>query len=154
MILHGPERYDLRFNAKKFNVTPTSGESTLSDRVRARRPKLYVVAKRGHLIYVGITNQPICSRLRLGWKADGSTGYYGYAFRRHLTSASLFVWFHQRTRGRAALRELETIEAEVAYAVRRQGQWPKFQTEIHFYPSSVAHRREASKVVSMVRRSR
>jgi hypothetical protein len=29
-----------------------------------------------------------------------------------------------------------TIEAEVVYLIRQAGQWPLFQTEIHFHESS------------------
>jgi hypothetical protein len=152
--LIGPDRYQLKFSATRFRVYSPSGTQKLSPQAQARRPKLYVVARRGQPVYVGITNQPIRSRLRLGWKADGTHGYYGYAFRRHLKAAALYVWFHPRVRGKAAIRELETVEAEVAYLVRKRGQWPAFQTEIHFYPSRAAHRRVAKSVVTHVRRAR
>ena len=154
MKLLGPEQYRLRFNTRRFELLPLSGTSQVSERVRARRPKLYVIASYGQPVYVGITNQPIRARLRLGWNADGSTGYYGYAFRRHLREARLFVWFHPRTRGKAAIRDLETVEAEVAYLVRKQRQWPRFQTEIHFYPSRAVHRKAAKAVVANVRKAR
>ncbi|WP_208456081.1 hypothetical protein [Burkholderia ubonensis] len=42
--------------------------------------------------------------------------------------------------------DIETIEAEVVYLVRQAGQWPKFQTEIHFHPSSADHRQWASTI--------
>lgn len=154
MKLVGPERYELKFSARQFQVTSASGGQRLSSQAQARRPKLYVVARRGRPVYVGITNQPIRARLRLGWTADGSTGYYGYAFRHHLSAATLFVWFHPRVRGKPAMRDLETVEAEVAYLVRKGGQWPAFQTEIHFYPSRAAHRRAAKSVVAYVRNAR
>ncbi len=154
MKLLGPERYELKFNARTFRVYSTSGDKKLSHQVQTRRPKLYVVARRRRPVYVGITNQPIRSRLRLGWSAKGQSGYYGYAWRHHLKAATLFVWFHPRSRGKAAIRDLETVEAEVAYLVRKRGQWPAFQTEIHFYPSRAAHRRAAKSVVARVQRAR
>lgn len=154
MRLIGPERYELEFNARNFRVHSVSADQTFSNRVQARRPKLYVVAWRGQPVYVGITNQAMRSRLRAGWTADGRTGYYGYAWRHHLKAATLFVWFHPRHRGKAAIRDLETIEAEVAYLVRKRGQWPAFQTEIHFYPSRPPHRRAAKSVVAHVRNAR
>jgi len=129
-------------------------ERRLGDRSSIRRPKLYIVARRGRPIYVGITNQPIRARLRLGWTADGTHGYYGYAFRHHLKAADLFVWFHPQVRGKAPIRDLETVEAEVAYLVRKRGQWPAFQTEIHFYPSRATHRRAAQSVVAHVHNAR
>lgn len=151
MKLVGPERYELTFTPRRYTIATPSGDPRLSRLVQARRPKLYVVASGRRPVYVGITNQPIRARLRLGWSANGSHGYYGYAFRRHLRSASLFVWFHPSRRGRKAIRDLETIEAEVAYLIRKRGQWPEFQTEIHFYPSGAAHRRAARAVVARVR---
>ncbi|WP_224785366.1 hypothetical protein [Pandoraea pnomenusa] len=42
--------------------------------------------------------------------------------------------------------DIETIEAEVVYLIRQAGQWPKFQTEIHFHPSSAYHREWASTI--------
>jgi len=48
---------------------------------------------------------------------------------------------------RVVLRELETVEAEVAFLCRQQsGQWPAYQTEIHFYPSGPVHRKAASQI--------
>ena len=117
VTLVGPECYRLMFNAKKFRLGSASGNLTVARKAQKRRPKLYVVARRGRPVYVGITNQPIRARLRFGWSADGTRGYYGYAFRRHLRAADLYVWFHERTRGKAAIRDLETVEAEVAYLV-------------------------------------
>ncbi|MFH1022869.1 MAG: hypothetical protein V1809_05730 [Planctomycetota bacterium] len=150
MKLIGPERYKLKFNRRKFQISATSGQRELSDRVRASRPKLYAVASGRRLVYVGITNQPIRTRLRIGWAADGSHGYYGYAWRRQLKAATLYVWFHTKTKGKAAVRDLEIVEAEVAYLVRKRGQWPAFQTEIHFYPSRAGHRKVAKDVVACV----
>jgi len=154
MKLVGPERYEMTLTRKRFTISTPSGVQELSSRAQARRPKLYVVARGRRPVYVGITNQPIRARLRLGWSADGSHGYYGYAFRRHLKAASVFIWFHPRVAGKKAIRELETIEAEVAYIVRKQGQWPAFQTEIHFYPSRAAHRRAARAVVAEIKNAR
>ncbi|WP_305809178.1 hypothetical protein, partial [Staphylococcus epidermidis] len=39
--------------------------------------------------------------------------------------------------------DIETIEAEVVYLIRQAGQWPRFQTEIHFHPSGDEHRQWA-----------
>src|SRR5574341_974991 len=103
-------------------------------------PKLYVAVAENRPIYVGITRQSISSRLRLGWKAAGSSGYYGYAWRRSLKAASLFVWYADADHGAESQRELETVEAEVVFVIRYTGQWPAFQTEIHFYPSNETHR--------------
>ena len=154
MRLAGPVHCNLQFNSTTFRMSSATGEDELSRELRACRPKLYVVVSRGRIIYVGITNQPMRARLRLGWTATGKGGYYGYAFRHHLKRATLLVWFHTRRAGEAPMRDLETIEAEVAYLVRRRGQWPTFQTEIHFHRSSAAHRKVARSVVAEVQRAR
>jgi len=45
---------------------------------------------------------------------------------------------------------METVEAEVAFLIRRAGQWPSGQTEIHFHPSEQMHRKLAEAVVQHV----
>jgi hypothetical protein len=67
-----------------------------------------------------------------------------------LTNASLFVWYADADEGPASQRVLETIEAEIVFAIRQSGQWPAFQTEIHFYPSTKAHRRLAASVLDSI----
>ena len=153
MELIGPERYRLDCTATKFTLSSAAGGTNFSRRLCVKGPKLYVVADRGAVVYVGITNQPLRARLYLGWTAKGANGYRGYSLRHHLKRADLFVWLHPR-HGRAHIRELKTIEAEVAYHVRRRKQWPKYQTEIHFYPSTAAHRRIARKIVDKVAQAR
>jgi hypothetical protein len=44
--------------------------------------------------------------------------------------------------------DIETVEAELVYLVRKHGQWPQFQTEIHFHPSRAEHRAIAEKIWS------
>jgi hypothetical protein len=45
---------------------------------------------------------------------------------------------------------METVEAEVVHLLRgRYGQWPAFQTEIHFHPSTSSHRRAAREVLEL-----
>ena len=63
------------------------------------------------------------------------------------SSAVLDVWCHLDA---VELNELdmETVEAEVVYLIRAAGQWPAFQTEIRFHPSSARHRKIAGKIVS------
>ena len=45
-------------------------------------------------------------------------------------------------------RDIETVEAEVVYLIRKQGQWPEFQTEIHFYKSNDIHRKVAADIMA------
>jgi hypothetical protein len=149
MTLIGPDSFDLRFDAYAFSVWSGAAPSKFSSRAQSKIPKLYVVSVTGELVYVGITKQPIRSRLRLGWAAKGETGYYGYAWRHKLTAATLHVWYDEDARDRSC-RDVETIEAEVAFLVRRAGQWPQHQTEIHFYPSSETHREQARRIFDFV----
>ena len=150
MRLDGPERFELRFDADRYAVIHPDGARTFVGRAAKSWPKLYVAVAHERPIYVGITRQSIRARLRLGWAAKGSTGYYGYAWRHKLKVASLLVWYADADRGDESQRELETIEAEVVFAIRAAGQWPAFQTEIHFYESNAVHRRLARRVLDAV----
>jgi hypothetical protein len=40
------------------------------------------------------------------------------------------------------------VEAEVVFLIRCAGQWPPFQTEIHFHASDPVHRQVAAKIVA------
>jgi hypothetical protein len=126
------------------------GARTFKGRAAQSWPKLYVAVADRKPIYVGVTRQSMRNRLRLGWEADGSTGYHGYAWRHQMKAASLMVWYADADRGDDSQRELETIEAEVVFAIRSGGQWPPFQTEIHFYASDANHRRLAKDILDAV----
>jgi hypothetical protein len=155
MRLDGPEAFDLHFDARAFTLADCDGRSKLRGRACSARPKLYIISASDEPIYVGVTKQPIRSRLRLGWAADGATGYYGYAWRNQLTKARLLVWYHEdaptNLSSTQACRDVETVEAEIVYLIRRAGQWPRFQTEIHFHASSEEHRRLAQRVLAQAR---
>src|SRR2546428_11242082 len=147
MTLLGPDRFDLTFHARDFKVASTSGETQSTGRSAGRTPKLYVMSAQGRPFYVGVTTQPMRARLRLGFKADGSTGHHGYKWRHSLRKATLDIWYHPRPGSDAAFRDLETIEAEAVLLLRfRLKQWPQYQTEIHFYRSKPSHRYAAAAV--------
>jgi hypothetical protein len=74
-------------------------------------------------------------------------GYYGYAWRHENTAANLDVWCHMDALERNE-RDIETIEAEVVFLIRKAGQWPQFQTEIHFHPSEPIHRQVAADIIA------
>jgi hypothetical protein len=150
MKLDGPDRFGLQFDATKCAVVHPNGMKKFTGRAAASWPKLYVVVADRKPIYVGITRQSISGRLRLGWNSNGSSGYYGYAWRHRLTAASLFVWYADADHGGESQREMETIEAEIVFAIRAAGQWPAFQTEIHFYPSDETHRQLAADVLGVI----
>jgi len=151
MKVVGPERYRLTFDARAFKVRCALGTDKFSGFSTSRLPKLYVVSIKHRPVYVGVTRRPIRARLRGGWRADGRGGYYGYAFRHKLVSAQLDVWCHQNAAGPNLNLDLETVEAEVVYHIRQAGQWPLFQTEIHFRPSKAVHRRLAQRILSHYR---
>lgn len=141
MKIDGPESYQIVFDAKTFCVDPD-----LSERARSGMPKLYVVSSQGTPIYVGMTKQKMRQRLRYGWEAMGKSGYYGYAWRRELTEAHLDIWYQTDSSQGNPTLDMETIEAEVVFLIRTSGQWPVFQTEIHFHPSSEEHRTIARRI--------
>ena len=143
MKITGPERFKLIFDAKKCTAA-------FSGVAKNRLPKLYVVVSRGDLIYVGVTKRTMRDRFYSGWNAKGRGGYHGYAFRHTHTEADLYIWCHEDAPKGSSL-DLETVEAEVAFLIRSEGQWPCGQTEIHFHPSGPAHRRLAVSVMQHIR---
>ncbi|MDO8614543.1 MAG: hypothetical protein Q7T33_02250 [Dehalococcoidia bacterium] len=148
MRITGPERYKLTFDATTFVVTCAKGTPRFSGIATSKKPKLYIASVDEKPIYVGVTKQSIRNRLRFGWNAEGQGGYYGYAWRHGLTEALLDVWCHDDAPPDNPVLDIETVEAEVVFLVRCAGQWPMYQTEIHFHPSSQVHRDVATTIVA------
>jgi hypothetical protein len=150
MTLDGPDRYHLTVPSGRFSVKAALGDNRLSARASGRGSKLYIVHDRGLPVYVGITKQPIAARLRYGWSASGKHGYHGYAWRHALKSVGFDIWYCSNAGADGSSDILETIEAEVVYLHRTHfGQWPRFQTEIHFHRSSGTHRKLARHVMGI-----
>lgn len=146
MLVVGPERYSLTYTSDAFAVLCTQGTPKFSGIAISKNPKLYIASVDGKPNYVGITKQPMQRRLQYGWKAAGEHGYYGYAWRHTGGFAELDVWEHSDAENRNE-RDIETVEAELVYLIRQHyGQWPAFQTEIHFYESNEVHRRVAAEI--------
>jgi hypothetical protein len=152
MKISGPDRYSLTFDAKAFQVCCPLGSPNFSGKSRSKLPKLYIISVEERPIYVGVTKQEMRSRLRLGWSADGSSGYYGYAWRHSLKQAMLDIYYHEDPPAENIMLPIETVEAEIVYLIREAGQWPQFQTEIHFHPSNAEHRKVAADIFSRYRR--
>lgn len=148
MHISGPERYRLIFDATSFRVTCERGTPRFSGVATSKKPKLYIASVDDKPFYVGITKQSLRNRLRLGWRAKGEGGYYGYAWRHHLTKAFLDVWCHDDAPADQQMLDIETVEAEVVFLIRCAGQWPLYQTEIHFHRSGSTHRETAAAVVA------
>jgi hypothetical protein len=145
MKLIGPERYKLSFDSKTFKVYSREGKNKFCGLANSKFPKLYVVSVDGEPIYVGITKQRMQTRLVYGFTAVGRGGYHGYAWRHKLKEADIDVWCQEEP-SKNGMVDIETVEAEVVFLVRRAGQWPLCQTEIHFHPSDREHRDIAAAV--------
>lgn len=112
-----------------------------------KHPKLYTLASEGKLVYAGIASQSMSSRLASGFRANGKGGYHGYKWKKLRHRLALNVWTAEQEGSPSTLRDLEAVEAEVAFLCRQQsGQWPEFQHEIHFYPSLPVHRSAAAEI--------
>jgi len=147
MRISGPERYKLSFTSASFAVQCQKGTARFSGIATSKKPKLYIVSIDEKPIYVGVTKQSLRNRLRLGWNADGESGYYGYAWRHHLTEANIDVWCQEDAPDSHSSLGIETVEAEVVFLIRSAGQWPLHQTEIHFHPSTSVHRDIAASII-------
>lgn len=149
MKISGPISYKLSFDARKFTVICPKGTAKFSWPATSNLPKLYIVSINKKPVYVGVTKQSMRNRLRYGFTASGRGGYHGYAWRHKFTRATLDIWFHEN--GRDTL-DIETVEAEVVFLIRNAGQWPPYQTEIHFHRSTQMHRAVATKIWRTVTR--
>lgn len=141
-------RYRITCHSDRFSVECPKGSAKFSGLAAAKEPKLYVASSQGEPIYVGITRQPVGTRLRYGWRANGRKGYYGYAWRHEFPQVDLDIWCHTNAIDRDC-RDVETVEAEIVYLIRKVGDWPRFQTEIHFRRATDAHRLVAARIASV-----
>ncbi len=148
MRLNDPSDFDLALSGGKYKLSCESGPAKFSAPISTRGiAKLYTVSSDSSLLYVGIAQQPMSSRLSYGLRATGKSGYHGYKWKSHEGVLRLTIWTASDSDGYASLRELETIEAEVAFLCRHlSGQWPLNQHEIHFYPSGAWHREAAQRI--------
>jgi hypothetical protein len=154
MRISGPQRYKLTFDANHFNVTCEIGTSKFSGLATSKKPKLYIVSADDKPFYFGITKQSLRNRLRFGFSAAGEGGYHGYAWRRSLIEANLDVWCHEDAPDDELMQDIETVEAEVVFLIRCTGQWPQYQTEIHFHHSQPVHRKTAEAILARYGRIR
>jgi hypothetical protein len=148
LALLPPQQYYLQIHDAGYTLSSDGNACTFSSPASTRGvAKLYTLAHRTSLLYVGIATQPMSSRLTYGFRAKGKGGYYGYKWKNLRHELKLSVWTARMGDAPASLRDLETVEAEVAFLCRhRSGQWPQYQHEIHFYPSAEHHRLGASLV--------
>jgi len=108
--------------------------------------KIYLIGKNKSIHDVDITTQSIRSRLRYGVNPNHRTGYHGYQWLREEGKHIIVVWVFSSDDNEN--REFyETVEAEIVYLLRAcYGQWPKYQTEIHFYRTNSKIKSLAAKI--------
>ena len=140
-------RYTLTFDAVTFAIKCPGNTPRFSGLATSLLPKLYVISveEHSHPVYVGITKQSMSNRLRIGWAANGKNGYHGYAWRRHFSAATMDIWC-QLDAVEGDCLDIETVDAELVYLIRQAGQWPAYQTEIHFHQSTNVHRQVAETI--------
>lgn len=141
-------RYRITCHSDRYSAQCPQGRTKFSGLAASTDPKLYVASYHGEPIYVGITRQPVGTRLRYGWTARGRNGYHGYAWRHEFPAVDLDIWCHTDAVERNC-RDVETVEAEIVYLIRKAGDWPRFQTEIHFRQASEAHRAVAAQIAAV-----
>jgi hypothetical protein len=151
MKLSNPYRYTVAVEEDGgYSVVNSERGATFLAPVTQRGPKIYVFSINNRLVYVGQTVQGMSARLRLGFQSDGTSGYYGYRWRRNHMNAELFVWCLEDVKEEDEPLALECIESEVVFEYRKHfNQWPKYQTEIHFYESTPEHRTLAASVFDL-----
>ena len=112
--------------------------------------KVYVFSDGLWPFYVGMTTQPLGLRLGGGFRATPErriSGFAGYRFKEKTRDAFLHV-FTGSEQGPWTDRDAKCIEAEVVFRIRQDGDWPEFQTEIHFSPPEEVHKHAADFVFS------
>lgn len=129
-------RYEVKISQENYLCVSVNGQTTehfITPDTKRGIQKLYVLKNGDEVYYVGITSQPVSSRLRIGYRANGEKGYHGYKWKSKISKAELFVWcFTESDRD-----TVEAIEGELVYLIRnRTGKWPTYQMEIHFHPDA------------------
>ena len=147
-MLTGPETFVITYDPSDYSVVGAAAGRRFGGTALGRAYKLYVVSQDGWPVYVGVTKRPLVDRFRLGWNAQGESGYYGYEWRNTGSSAEVAVWTLPDGIHHNAKRYIETIEAEVVFHIREAGQWPKAQTEIHFHESTDSERAIARQILA------
>jgi hypothetical protein len=146
-VLNKFNRYKIQIVGSACRCVEVNGEQTacfIAPDTESGIQKLYVVMDGRDICYVGITSQPMSSRLRIGFVTSGHYGYHGYKWKDKLGQAELLVWTFPDT----AKDSIEAIEAELVYYIREKtGNWPKYQMEIHFHEASEAERQVAKSIL-------
>lgn len=147
-MLVGPEVFEIIYDIEDYTVVGAPLGRRFGGGALRRGYKLYVVSQNGWPVYVGVTSRPLVDRFRTGWQAAGESGYYGYEWRKVGSRAQVAVWSLADGSHPQPKQLLETVEAEVVFHIRAEGQWPKWQTEIHFHESTESERSMARSILA------
>lgn len=117
--------------------------------------KIYIVKDKFNIIYIGVTSQGMTTRLRYGLNPKGANGYHGYKWK-HLNQVGLFIFCFDRFKTKSERKiieeKMETIEAEIVYLIRNKtGNWPKYQTEIHFHNLTENEKKAARSIYEAIK---
>lgn len=151
MILNTPQDFILKKVGEKYSVLTEDGSIGFTKPASSKKtPKLYSVYDDKVLHYIGITSQPMSTRLRFGIKAKGQNGYHGYKWK-HLDQLYLTIWTVSGCNEEEAYRALESIEAEAVYLYRkRHKRWPESQHEIHFHNNDSLNWRVPKEIIDHI----
>jgi hypothetical protein len=147
-----PEKFTLHLKGNKDSGYKISDKlqngiliKKFGSSVTKKHPKIYVVLSEEKIVYVGYTSDSITNRLRSGLnpanKSKANTsgtdthGYSGYKWR-GLQNVELLVFVFNGFEipvSKAYKLMFENIEAELVHQIKSNGDWPKYQSEIHFY---------------------
>ena len=135
--------YRIKVESNKIvSVLANDGTRHFISPVTKKGNKIYLVGKNGFIHYVGMTKQPIRSRIRQGTKPNRKAGWYGYKWLKEDGDHCLIIWTFKNN------IDVEAIEAEIVYFFRQQyNQWPKYQMEIHFHPTLKSERSLAKTIL-------
>lgn len=150
--LTAPQIYTLQLGPRAtYEVVLNGAERKgFSKPATVKCPKLYVVTRQQEIHYVGVANRQMSARINHGLKAKGKGGYHGYKWKDIRDPLKLFVWSFPDKSWKFFFREIETVEAEFTFLVRKQtGRWPINQTEIHFWQPTPAHLNAAEVMLAL-----
>ena len=119
--LAGPQEFTIQFRDEGSYLLQSAGIPCKFQAPASIRgiAKLHTLSSGPILVYVGIAGQPMSARLGYGFRANGKGGYHGYKWKGLSHALKLTVWTASTPTRQAPLRELETVEAEVAFLCRR-----------------------------------
>ena len=146
MSITNINQYDVNITKKNCRCIAVNGIPTnhfVAPDTRRGINKLYMLKSNQEICYVGITRQPMSSRLWIGYQTNSRTGYSGYKWRSKITEGKLLVWCFSDTEDNG-----EAIEGELVYLIRNKtGKWPSYQMEIHFHPDATEKEKQIADLI-------